>query len=177
MNTVEPIRDTKKLAAMKKILKGGNLRDYFLFTLGINTGCRISDLLNLTVADVAGKDFLTIREKKTGKEKRFQLNDTVKQALKEYNPAGYCLFPSREGGTLTRQRAYGILNDAARLAGIKDKIGTHTLRKTFGYHARKKGVAIEILQKVFNHSSPGITMRYIGITQDEIDEVYLNLNL
>jgi len=63
------------------------------------------------------------------------------------------------------------------MIGIKDKIGCHTLRKTFGYHARMRGTPIEKLQKIFNHSSPSITMRYIGITQEELDNVYLELNL
>lgn len=178
MNTVEPIREPKKIMAMKKILKADSTRNYVLFVMGINTGLRISDLLPLTVNDVMEKDFITIREKKTGKEKKFQLNDSVKQALKEYSPTGTYLFPSRKGGKpITRIQAYDIINKAAKLVGIKDKIGTHTLRKTFGYHARKSGVSIEILQKIFNHSSPGITQRYIGITQDEMNEVYLNLNL
>ena len=76
-----------------------------------------------------------------------------------------------------RQRAYWILNEAARSIGIKEKIGTHTLRKTFGYHAYKNGYDIEIIQKLFNHSSPSITLRYIGITQDNLDDVYLSLDL
>ncbi|MCF8011626.1 MAG: tyrosine-type recombinase/integrase [Clostridiales bacterium] len=70
-----------------------------------------------------------------------------------------------------------MLNEAARSVGVKDKIGTHTLRKTFGYHAFKKGYDITILQKLFNHSAPSITLRYIGITQDELDDVYLSLDL
>jgi len=70
-----------------------------------------------------------------------------------------------------------VINNAARQVGLEDHIGTHTLRKTFGYQARKQGTPIELLQKVFNHSSPAVTMRYIGITQDEIDEVYSFVNL
>ena len=61
--------------------------------------------------------------------------------------------------------------------GVADPIGTHTLRKTFGYHAYQQGTDVTLLQKVFNHSAPSITLRYIGITQDDIDNVYLNLNL
>ena len=78
---------------------------------------------------------------------------------------------------LQRDQAYKIINNAAREIGITEKIGTHTLRKTFGYHAYKSGVSIEVIQKLFNHSTPSITLRYIGITQDDLDGVYLNLNL
>ena len=78
---------------------------------------------------------------------------------------------------MLRQQAYKIINDAAKSIGIKDKIGTHTLRKTFGYHAYNNGYDITLIQKLFNHSTPAITLRYIGITQEELDDVYLSLDL
>ncbi len=190
MNSVEPIRDEKKIKAMKAILKSESVRNYTLFTLGINIGLRVSDLLNLKLFDVLAekgnvKDSIYMREKKTGKEKIFVLNKTAKEAIKEYVGSlnnfdmDWFLFKSRKGKNLpiSRIHAYEILNNAARMIGIKEKIGTHTLRKTFGYHARMRGTPIEILQKIFNHTSPAITMRYIGITQDEIENVYLDLNL
>ena len=186
MEFVEPIRDRKKIEAMKKVLKGSKLRDYLLFTLGINSGLRVSDLLKLEVADVLDekgrvKDRITVREKKTGKTKTFPFSDTVIKAMKEYIVETHpetALFPSRKGGgPITRQQAYRIINDAAKTVGIKDKIGTHTLRKTFGYHAYIAGVDVTRIQSLLNHSSPKETLRYIGITQDELDDVYLNLNL
>lgn len=186
MEFVEPIRERKKIEAMKKLLKGSNLRDYVLFTLGINSGLRVSDLLQLRVAEVIDekgkvRDRITVREKKTGKTKTFPFSDTVIKALHEYLPSlsiDSVLFPSRKGGTpISRQQAYRILNDAAKAIGIKDKIGTHTLRKTFGYHAYLSGVDVTRIQALLNHSSPRETLRYIGITQDELDDVYLNLNL
>ena len=190
MNTVEPIREEKKIRAMKAVLKNDSVRNYMFFTLGINTGLRISDLLMLRISDVVSekgkvKDSIYIREKKTGKEKIFVINNTAKEAIKEYldgfnsYDSGWYLFKSKKGDNapITRVQAYDILNDAAQMIGIKDKIGCHTLRKTFGYHARMRGTPIEKLQKIFNHSAPSITMRYIGITQDELDDVYLELNL
>lgn len=186
MEFVEPIRDRKKIEAIKKVLRGSNLRDYVLFTLGINSGLRVSDLLKLKVSDVSDekgrvKDRITLREKKTGKTKTFPFSDTVIKALKEYllgTQFERALFPSRKGGgPITRQQAYRIINDAAKTVGIKDKIGTHTLRKTFGYHAYVAGVDVTRIQSLLNHSSPKETLRYIGITQDELDDVYLNLNL
>ena len=80
-------------------------------------------------------------------------------------------------GFLMRNQAYKIINDVAKSIGIKEKIGTHTLRKTFGYHAYNNGYDIALIQKLFNHSSPSVTLRYIGITQDEMDDVYLSLDL
>lgn len=188
MEFVQPIRDKKALDTMKKILRSNNLRDYCLFILGINSGLRISDLLTLQVSNVLDdkgkiKDRIVIREKKTNKLKDFPLGETSKKALKEYLATvdispNTALFTSRKGcKPITRQQAYRILNDAARAIGIKDQIGTHSLRKTFGYHAFKAGVDITRIQKLLNHSSPSVTLAYIGITQDELDNVYLNLNL
>ena len=189
MEHVEPIRDRKKINAMKKYLKGSRTRDWCLFVLGINSGLRISDLLRLTVGDVLDdwdqvKARISLKEKKTGKSKNFPISDTAKKAILEYLEdtnginRGAPLFVSRKGGeAIKRNQAYKVINAAARAVGIRDKIGTHSLRKTFGYHAYQKGIDLSILQKIFNHAAPSVTLRYIGITQDDMDEVYLNLNL
>lgn len=188
MEFVHPIREKRQIEAMKKVLRGNSLRNYALFVLGINSGLRISDLLKLKVSDVldekgSQRDRLVLREKKTGKSKEFPFGKTTRMALKEYlDSVELCqddaLFPSRKGkGHLSRQQAYNILNEAARDVGIKEAIGTHTLRKTFGYWAYKSGVDITRIQKLLNHSSPSVTLAYIGITQEELDKVYLNLNL
>ena len=144
-------------------------------------------MLKLTISDVLDcnklKDRIRLREKKTNKFKDFPLTDNAKSAIKEYLKTRECtanepLFISRKNkGFLLRQQAYKIINNVAKEVGIKEKIGTHTLRKTFGYHAYNNGYDIAIIQKLFNHSSPSVTLRYIGITQDEIDDVYLSLDL
>lgn len=192
MEFVQPIRAKKQIDAMKKILKATSVRDFCLFTLGINCGLRISDLLNLLVSDVIdeeGKvlDRISTREQKTGKIKNFPISEIAAKAIKEYlvERGSYNqhepLFLSRKStnglASLQRWQAYTVINAAARAIGIKDKIGTHTLRKTFGYHAFQQSVDITIIQKLLNHSSPRVTLAYIGITQDELDNVVLNLNL
>lgn len=188
---VQPIRDKKKIDTMKKILLAKNVRDYCLFTLGINSGLRISDLLQLQIRDIIDetgnlRDRITLREKKTNKSKDFPISDVAKKALKEYlktrkldGNEPFFLSKKQHNGkaSIQRDQAYKIINNAAKEIGITEKIGTHTLRKTFGYHAYKAGAAIEVIQKLFNHSTPSITLRYIGITQDDLDDVYINLNL
>ena len=191
---VQPIRDKKQIESMKRILranKGTGLRDHCLFVLGINSGLRVSDLLALRVTDVADergrpKDRIGVREQKTGKTKDFPLGDTAKKAVKEYIADRFRdvpvqpsepLFLSKKGGPLQRAQAWKILNDAARAIGISERIGTHTLRKTFGYWAHQSGVDVTRIQKLLNHSTPGITLAYIGITQEELDNVYLTLEL
>lgn len=187
MEFVQPIRDLKKIETMKKLLKQQNLRDYCLFVVGINSGLRISDLLQLTIANVIEqgkvKERIRLREKKTNKFKDFPLLDKAKKAIKDYlNTRNYTenepLFVSRKNKCfLLRQQAYKIINGVAKAVGIKKNIGTHTLRKTFGYHAYNNGYDITLIQKLFNHSSPSVTLRYIGITRDEMDNVYLSLDL
>ena len=188
MEFVQPIRDKKQLEAMKKVLKAGNMRDYCMFTLGINSGLRISDLLGLTIADVMEngkvKDRITIREQKTGKSKDFPISDSARKAINDYLKTRQnvsqsdALFASRKGnGAISRQQAWKIINDAAATVGIQGDIGTHTMRKTFGYHAYQSGVDIALIQKLLNHSAPSVTLRYIGITQDDMDHVYISMNL
>ena len=197
MKEVQPIRDTKKIDAMKSIMKGeSNYRDLLLFVLGINTGLRISDILALkwsSFLNGGGRllktgDQLNVVEIKTKKIKSFMINRSVAEALKLYhdslanvNPDDP-VFSSRktDDGSLqpiTRIAAWQMLNRYANMVGLNEGIGTHTLRKTFGYHLYKKGVALEYIQKMLNHSSPAVTLRYIGITQEQLNDIYVDLNL
>ena len=192
MSTVQPIRDNKKIDAMKKFLLGQNIRDFTLFTLGINSGLRISDLLALKLKDVYKDDKLVheirLYEKKTGKFKSFPMGKKTKKALIDYiqsvedfKPDDPLFFSRKtEYGhrrPITRQHAHYILSEAAEYVGIIDKVGTHTLRKTFGYFAYKNGTDLALLQDIFNHASPQITLRYIGITKEDRDNVYISIDL
>jgi integrase len=146
LNTVEPIRDLGKIEAMKKILRGQNVRGWLLFILGINSVLRVSDLLRLKQSDVCDErgrvlDAVRIRERKTGKEKLFLLNKSARRALEEYmravghNPDKY-LFRSGKGGNkpICRMQAWELLKNAAKAVGVKETVGTHSLRN---YGTRK----------------------------------------
>ncbi len=188
MNTVSPIRDPKQIDAMKKYLKGQNQRDYLMFMLGISSALRISDILQLKVKDVwigrSCREFILLREQKTGKEKRFPITSNLDKTIKEYlfgsdyQPEDY-LIKSKKGSNqpISRQHAHFILKDAAECIGIKEPISTHSMRKTWGYHAFKQGVSLALIMEALNHSSIGNTKKYLGITQDELDSIYINLNL
>lgn len=63
-----------------------------------------------------------------------------------------------------------ILKRIAEKFDLPD-IGTHSLRKTWGYQARKAGIDLSIIHKKLGHRTPGITKRYIGITDDEVHQV------
>jgi len=167
-------------------------RDTLMFVMGINSALRVSDLLKLTVADVQDRNGallreVTLKEQKTGKVKGFPLNEAVLKALKTYldersqrfaPDPGEPLFISPKGGrAIDRRQAWRILNEAGKAIGLPH-IGTHTLRKTFGYHVfHKSGGNLALVQKLLNHSSSGDTLRYIGIDREQMNAVYLDLNL
>ncbi|MBY6277708.1 site-specific integrase [Symbiobacterium thermophilum] len=172
MNFVQPIRDLEKVEEIKRFLKEQNQRNYMLFLIGINTGLRISDILKLKVGDVKGTH-ISIREKKTGKQKRIRITPSLKRELNWYiegKSDDEYLIKSRNGRNkpIGRSMAYKILRKVAERFRL-DEIGTHTLRKTFGYHFYQQTKDVAMLQEIFNHSSPAITLKYIGVNQDSMD--------
>ena len=185
MNTVEPIREVQKILAIKRILKEqSNPRDYLLFTMGINFALRINDLLSLKVNDVLDKkgeivEYLHIREQKTKKEKKIKINRAAKEALEYYfkkanvtDPDNYLFTSYRSNQKLDRIRVWQMIKNWCKEVGLDSKrIGTHTLRKTWGYQARKKGITIEQISEKLGHRSSIVTKRYIGINQDEINKI------
>ncbi len=180
MNIVEPIRNKQDLKRIEKILLKQSFRDLLFFLIGVNCGLRISDILNLDVGDVKNKTHINITEKKTKKYKRFPLNKKLKPMLDEFTlgrSKEEPLFLTKNNNRLERTQCYRILNAVCKKVGIDYKVGTHTLRKTFGYHHYQKFKDVAILQKIFNHSSPEVTLRYIGIDQDMIDESFYNFIL
>ncbi|MGG4041450.1 tyrosine-type recombinase/integrase, partial [Bacillus smithii] len=155
-------------------------RDYILFLLGINTGLRVSDLLKLKISDVKGKKKITVKEGKTEKKREIVLANIYDELNAYINTleGTEWLFPSRKGNKpITRIQAYRQLNKAAEMVDMSDGIGTHTMRKTFGYWFYKQTKDIATLQKIFNHSSQEITLRYIGVTDEEIENSLYNFVL
>lgn len=180
MGTVEPIRELKHLRNLEDYFAQKNKRDLLLFTIGINCGLRISDIVALNVGDVQNKSYIQIIEKKTGKYKKFPINDKLKPMFEEFTKGKASdepLFITIFNNRLDRFGAYYILKEAAKNINLEEKIGTHTMRKTFGYHHYKRFKDIAILQKIFNHSTPQITLRYIGIDQEQIDDSYIRFIL
>ncbi|MCY7683256.1 site-specific integrase [Bacillus velezensis] len=178
---VQPLRTIDEINDMKWALRRfGTERDRFLFVFGINTGLRVSDIVPLKVGDVRGKQHVITREKKTGKVKRFYLNKALQDEINEYtygmDDTEY-LFPSRKGSAhISTTQAYRVLTKAAVMLG-RDDVGTHTMRKTFGYHHYKRNKDVATLQTLFNHSAPSITLKYIGITDDEVQATLEDFSL
>jgi integrase len=181
--TVEPIRRIKDIQLVSKLLSD-NPRNHLLFLMGINNGLRTGDLLKLRVKQIRHLklgDTLTIIESKTGKENFLAVNKTVYKALIRYLRSvkpddDDFVFKSRKSdGPLTIQAVNSLVKRWTREAKIKGNFGAHSLRKTFGYVQRKEyGVGFEVLAKRFNHSSPTITMRYLGIQDKEVKNILNN---
>ena len=173
MNFVQPIRDADKVLAIEEYLKATNERDWMLFVAGTNCGLRISDLLRLKAGDVRGTHLL-VKEMKTRKRRWIRITPKLKRAFRSYTEDlqdHVYLFRSRQGGNrpITRSRAYEIIRTVGSQFGL-EHIGTHTLRKTFGYHFYQQTKDVAMLQELFSHSKPSITLRYIGVNQDMMDD-------
>lgn len=185
---VEPIKNIRDINKIRQYLYGKeNKRDYCIFVVGINVGLRAGDLLSLKIKDVTDGntiyDTVTIKEQKTGKTRNFALNENAKESIKiylnsltDYDFEDY-LFKSRKGGHLGVRPLHHIIKTITKDLGIKGNFGTHTLRKTMAYHRYINKVPLETLQKLLNHSSSAITLRYIGITQKVIIDCYNAVNL
>lgn len=188
MAAADPIRDKKKLKQMAGYyLRRGQLRNHALIIMGVHTALRVSDLLRLTWPDVydfeAGqfRTHIFITEKKTGKQKTIALNRQAIAALRLYFPhrRGIFLFANnrKNPAAISRIQAYRIIRAAAVAVGVQGIISCHSLRKTFGYHAWKNGVSAVVIMDIYNHSSYEITRRYLGVSQDDRDRVYLKMAL
>ncbi len=181
---VDPIRRSEDIKAIKQILSG-TPRDLLLFTMGINNGLRAGDLLMVKVKDVKSLnpgEFITIKESKTGKQNILMVNKFVHKALKNYlekvrpTDSDYLFASKKTGEPLTVQAVNALIKKWTRAINLNHgNYGAHTLRKTFGFMQRTRyGVGFEVLAKRFNHSSPTTTMRYLGLTSDEVNEVLMN---
>lgn len=192
MSTTQPIRNKEQLAEFKEYYKSikPNARNYLLIIMGMNTALRISDILALRWEDVyffermEYKSHISLCEKKTGKRNTLALNPSVTEAMRSYAKEtglqkGNYIFQSRKGENdpITRQQAFRIVREAAAYAGLSEPVSCHSLRKTFGYYAWKQGVSPVLLMKIYNHSSFVVTQRYLGIEQEEKDDVFLNICL
>lgn len=195
MNFVEPIRDKKKIAQIKNVLRGQKrYRDLLLFTFGINTALRASDLVKLKVGDVLDekrqiKDRFIIKEEKRNKRQEVIINSSIRaelQATFDYYPKlledrnNFLFFNTKKDdykAAIKRGQVWKFINAICREVGLKGEYGSHSLRKSWGYHARMSGIDLALIMQKLNHNSLAYTKRYIGVSSDELAEVSRKLNL
>ncbi len=179
---VDPIKNLKDIKSIKKILKDSP-RDYALFVMGINTNLRASDLVGIMVGQVRNLktgDDLVLVERKTGKERCITLNASVIDAIQIHLTSSDLedadpLFKSRKGGRLTVPSINRLVKGWCAAINLKGNYGSHSLRKTFGYHMRTTfKVDLPTLMTVFNHATQRQTLAYLGVQPSEVRAVYQN---
>lgn len=196
MNFVEPMRDRKKIAHIKNQLRGqGRNRDLLLFVVGINTAPRISDLLQLRIGHFVDdsqhfRQRFWIKEQKKGKRHdELIINQSIRDALNEYleaypgvieNPDHFVFFNTKTMDHTTaikRGQVWKFIVNICQDVGLRGNYGTHSSRKTWGYHARLQGVDLALIMHKLNHESIAYTKHYLGITDYELEAVAQRLNL
>lgn len=204
-HTSEPLKNMEDIERISLYFKkNGKYRDNMLFIVGINFGLRVSDLRMLRFSDIINEDStfkssFPVFEKKTRntrkkkKNRYITINDAVVEAVTLYleNTSGVSLsdymFTSesnngrRNNEPLSLKSIDRILKGVSEELGIKTKVSTHTLRKTFAYWVMVFGNndyrRLLLLQKMFGHSTPAQTLAYIGLEGEEIEAAYMSLNL
>jgi integrase len=181
--SVEPIRNPRDIKAIKKLLSD-KPRDLTLFTLGINTNLRASDLVALTcdmVADLKAGDSLVLKECKTGKVRRITINKAVKTTIRALladhrgGPSAPLFLSQRGNKALSVPSVSRLVKGWCKAINLVGNYASHSLRKTWGYHQRVTfGTGIPELMVCFNHSTQRQTLDYLCIQPDEIRDVYLN---
>lgn len=170
---VQPIRDIEKIEHMKYLLRHYSYRHYFFFVFGLNTGLRGGDILRLKVKDVRDREHLRLKESKTRKINYILINPEFKVIVEDYirfmADDDYLFRTWNVNEPFTRGQAWRVLREMGLRVGVKD-VGAHSMRKTFGYHYYLQFKDIVTLMRIFNHSEQEVTLRYIGILQDYVDE-------
>jgi integrase len=193
---VEPLRNRQQIEDIKELLQD-QPRNFCLFVVGINSGLRGGDLLSLSWKDVLYKgqirDKLKVREHKEQKLRSIAITPHMRAALsawldvcvkdKGLDPSDVVktdwLFPSRVNVSkaLTVTRLRQLVVEWTRKANIDGHFGSHSLRKTFGLHLRKRGVDLPTIMHALGHSNQSVTLRYLGVDEDTVIEACLKLNL
>jgi len=180
MKSVAAVKTTDQISTVSHMLEkhGGEIyRD--IWQLGLNLALRISDLLNLTYDEFAGGETITVIEQKTGKSRTIKLNEKAQTIVKQRllnNPNDMYLFQSVGNRAKKLQKPLSRETVARKFAEVGEIIGvhlgTHSMRKTRGWAMWSAGVPLEVIARVLNHSSPAVTMRYIGLEQADINKTY-----
>lgn len=173
----EPLRTKEQIELVRMLLNEGRegLRNRIIFDIGINNGLRTGDILKLKVSDVYNASQLQIREGKTGKRRTIVFNsDIQKEVVRYIDNRKYWsawLFSSSKDpdNHISTQAVYRTFKRLA--AGHKNLEGltAHSMRRTFGYWYYRRTHDIATLMTIFNHSSQSITLRYIGMIDDNVN--------
>lgn len=185
----KPLTSTRQVNEVASLLRDhtkDGLRNELLFTIGINNGIRTKDIVNLKVKQVLGHESVVITESKTKKDQILNFNSRVQRLLREYlkerntkSITSVWLFPNYKNHRdhITTQAVYRMFKRVSEYSPKINGLTAHTMRRTYGYLYYKKTRDIVTLMKMFNHSSQAITLRYIGVSKEEIEEARKNFEI
>lgn len=185
---MEPIRDLDRVhditVTLSKLTDPRGRRMFLMWMAGINLGLRISDLLELRVGDLRQSAYTFLPKKQAHKKAARKITIPIPPALRKavrircegMDDSEWLLQSMRHtpGGNrqaISRQQAHNDIHEIARICGITQRVGCHTMRKTFGYHYYQKTKDVALLQEWFYHSSPATTLIYIGVSLDNFKEM------
>ena len=151
---------------VQSIIKAaGNIKHKLLLIILYGAGLRVSEAVNLRVADIDSKRMtLHIRCGKNGKDRFAMLSPVVLNYLRVYWKSckfNDYVFPGRGSSHITTSYAYNIYQKAKELAGVKKTGGTHMLRHAFATHSLESGTDLFIIKQLLGHASIHSTVRYL----------------
>lgn len=160
-----------------------SLRDRALLEILYGTGARISEAVNLTADDIDTESGFIRYFGKGRKERIVPLGSYAVTALEAYivrarpvlaakGSGTSVLFLNKRGRPLSRQSAWGIIQEASEIAGLGKKVSPHSLRHSFATHLLQGGADVRIVQEMLGHSSVTTTQIYTRVTRDTMREVY-----
>ena len=185
---VQPIRSLEAIAQIKENLKD-QPRNLCLFTMGINTAYRANELLSLTVGQVAhlkAGDLLDVKQSKNDKYRPTAINGVTVSAVQSWlkfhpragQPEAMLFLSSRGNKSITVSALNSLVKKWCAEIELQGNYGSHTLRKTWGYHQRVQNkVSVALLMRAFGHSTEKQTMEYLDVLPEEIKFLYTRLSL
>ena len=177
ITTSDYIEFSKAMYVGEKLLKNEKTKVLgFYIIVAINTGLRIGDILNLRFEDLS-QDTIKLNEQKTNKKREIKVNDNIKKALNSFGKFKEgSIFISQKGCVYTRQSINVLLKNAFAKEAKNYNISSHSLRKSMGRKVYENNgeseKALTYLSELFNHTSPAITRKYLGIRQQELNNIY-----
>lgn len=187
--TVDPIRNKEDILKIAQYFYDkGQLRNAAMFIIGCNIGLRGKDFCAIKIGDIPENGVYRLKERKTGKYRTVVLNSFAMQCYRELvasipnHTDETPLFISQKGENQSIERSSfaRILHNAGKDLNLPYKLGTHSMRKTFGYHLfmdnQQSPEILAYLQEMFGHTNSRVTLRYIGLEEEKRNKLYENLN-
>jgi integrase/recombinase XerC len=154
-----------------------HIRDYAIIMTFLQTGIRLSELVNLQVEDVDLEHrILTVRQGKGKKDRHIPLVDEAVKALRNYSRYrntelildGDIFFLAKNGTSLNVSSVKYLVAKYVKKAGIRKKVSVHTLRHTFGAHKADKQMGVATLQELMGHKKKETTLKYIHLAKTNL---------